>query len=144
MKIRKDVAELLHAGLSDRQIAAQLHVCATEASAARRALRLPQARPGKKALSLEELFHARTRPVDGGHLEWTGHVTPHGCPTVRSDGRQYSAHRIAFRLRHGRDAIGNARPGCGHDGCVAPDHVEDRPMREQLRTQYDAIFGALS
>ena len=44
-------------------------------------------------------------------------------------------------MGHQRQPIGYVRPGCGYPHCVAPDHVEDQQMRDQLKTQMTAIFG---
>lgn len=141
MKIRADVAHLLREGLSDREIAARLHVCAKTAVApARRALGLPAARRGPKPASVEELFRARTEPVEGGHLRWTGGRSS-GVPCVRNQFGNTSAYRIAFRLRWGREPEGNVRPGCDYPECVAPEHVEDRPMRARYRALLDAVLS---
>ncbi|KUF18420.1 hypothetical protein [Streptomyces silvensis] len=151
MNIRPDIAELLRAGLSDRAIAARLGVDATKTVApARRALGLPTARSGRKpAATPEALFWQRVQPTDGGHLIWTGSRcrasgAQGGCPTLRYGGRQYSAWRIAFRLRYGRAPEGKVALVCGVDGCVAPDHTEDRRIRERTSATFDAIFGGAS
>lgn len=142
MKVRADIAELLRAGHSDHEIARRLHVCERTASQTRRALRLPTHRPGAKpAASAEELFRSRTLPIGGGHLKWTGYRTNAGVPFFRWRKKGVTAYRFAFTLRHGRDPIGYAKPGCGYPQCVAPDHVEDQPMRDQLKTQMASIFG---
>jgi hypothetical protein len=52
-----------------------------------------------------------------------------------------TAYRAAFELRYGRAPVGKALPGCDMPRCVAPDHVQDRPMRDALTTQFNAIFG---
>ncbi|WP_157164401.1 hypothetical protein [Streptomyces typhae] len=93
-----------------------------------------------------ESFRLHTEPVDGGHLRWTGYVA-HGVPTVCHAGSAYSAYRISFRLHHGREPVGRAMPTCGKDGCLAGDHLADRPMREANRRAdkaYAAIFGGAS
>lgn len=142
MKIRTDVAELLHAGHSDRQITLQLHLDSRTVADARRALGLSRHKSGvKPAATPQDLFHQRTRPVDGGHLEWTGYITSGGTPFFRWRKRGYTAGRIAFAMRHHRQPVGYVRPGCGYPQCVAPDHVEDQTMRDQLRNQMNAIFG---
>lgn len=145
MNIRADVAELLHAGLSDRAIARQLAVDAEKTvRPARKALGLPTSRPGRRpAATPEDLFWRRTQPVDGGHLIWTGYRQPQadGTPIFRHGGRHHSAYRIAFRLKHHREPAGRVTPTCERDGCVAPDHVEDRRIRERTKSTFEAIFG---
>ncbi|MFE6931795.1 hypothetical protein ACFVDT_07160 [Streptomyces sp. NPDC057699] len=142
MKVRLDVAQLIREDHSDREIARRLHVRSSIVRETRQALGLPPRPVGIKAAdSVEELFHQRTTPVDGGHLEWTGYRTFKGTPTVRWNQRPFSAYRVAFGIRHGRPPVGQVRPGCGYPHCVAPDHVEDQQMRDQLKTQMTAIFG---
>ncbi|MFI1942225.1 hypothetical protein ACH44C_34475 [Streptomyces purpureus] len=142
MKIRTDVAEMLRAGHSDRAIAAALHVDAAKTvRVTRRALGLPKARPGKTAAtSLEAAFRAHSAPTRDGHMKWAGSLRG-GIAAFRWNGRQYTACRAAFEVRYGRPPIGNALPGCGVRRCIAPDHVEDRPMRDTLNTTFNAIFG---
>ncbi|MEV5977544.1 hypothetical protein [Streptomyces sp. NPDC052114] len=149
MNIRADVAELLHAGLSDSAIARELGVDADKTvRRTRLALGLPKTRPGRKpAASPEDLFWRRTQPIDGGHLIWTGYRAPRadgGCPLVRHGGRIHSAYRIAFGLRYGREPEGHVTPTCDVDGCVAPDHTQDRQIRERTKATFDAIFGGES
>jgi len=143
--IRADIAELLRAGGSDRRIAQQLHVDYRTVAAARRALGLPKTKNGPKpAATVEELWRARTRPVDGGHLLWTGHVTNTGTPAVRHGGRLLSAYRIAWRLRTGREPDGYVAPSCGMPLCVAPEHVETAAERRRNEAAFEAIFGTAS
>lgn len=144
MKIRADVAAMLRAGRSDRDISRTLHVDAKTAAAARAALRIPKARSGPAAAtSPQDLFRRRTEAVDGGHLKWTGHIGSNGIPVIRWAGRLSSVYQLAFVMRYGRPPVGQVRPGCGFHGCVAPDHVQDQPMRVRDREAYAAIFGTL-
>ncbi|MGW1039856.1 hypothetical protein [Streptomyces sp. NPDC002547] len=146
MNVRADVAELLHAGFGDRTIARQLSMPLRDVTRARQDLRIPPARSGnKRTESLEDLFWRRVKPVDGGHLEWTGYRNNTGAPSFKYGGRggqMYSAYRVAFRIANGRDPEGYALPSCGFDGCVKPGHHEDRVMREQERN-LDSLFGAI-
>lgn len=142
MNIRPDIAELLQAGCSDHEIARRLNVCARTAGAARNELGLPRHKPGPRAASSpQDLFRQRTRPVQGGHLEWTGYRTNAGTPFFRWLKKGYTAGRIGFVMQHGREPVGYAIPGCNYPGCVAPAHLEDQPMRQQLKTQMAGIFG---
>ncbi|MGA5330980.1 hypothetical protein ACPCJT_20345 [Streptomyces griseoincarnatus] len=143
MKIRADVAELLKAGLSDTAIARQLGVdreCTV--APARAALGLPKHKPGRTPASTpEDLFWRRVRPLDDGHMEWTGTRT-NGVPTLRHGGRVHTAYRVAFRIANGREPEGQAKPGCGRDGCVAPACQTDRITRAEAR-KVDALYGAI-
>jgi hypothetical protein len=133
--VRPDVAELLNAGYSDRAIARQLGVDAQKTVAPARAhLGLPKAKPGKKkgTTTPEDLFRARAQPTGDGHMQWTGFRVG-GTPALRHGGKNITACRVAFKIRYGREPIGNVT-NCGIDGCVNPDCVADRPMREASRT----------
>ncbi|WP_431781762.1 hypothetical protein [Streptomyces chumphonensis] len=140
MKVRADIAELLRAGWSDRAVAEHAHCAKTTAAAARAALGLPKTKPGRAPISLRDAFYARTRPVDGGHREWTGPLS-HGTPRFWHDGQSYTARQAAYLLAHGRRATGKALPGCGHDDCVEPAHQDDARDRARLHHLATAIFG---
>ncbi|MGW0033634.1 hypothetical protein ACWDXD_27955 [Streptomyces sp. NPDC003314] len=133
MRIRQDVAQMLLAGHSQRQVSKSLHVGYQQVRAARVALGLPPRKPGPTAEAIEVTFARRTRATDDGHLIWDGHDLG-----IRSaDGTHFSAARYSFRRRYGRQPVGRVSSGCGVRHCVHPDHVEDQPMRQQ----YAAIFG---
>lgn len=143
--LRSDIVNLLHQGLSDRAIGRQLHCDPRVVSRTRTQLGLPQVKPGPPPPSpVEDLFWARTEPVEGGHLRWTGHHNNRGLPCLRGGGRNgglLSACRIAFRIRTGREPEGNALPSCDYPRCVAPQHVSDAPERERDQHMLAAIFG---
>lgn len=144
MKIRADIADLLRQGMTDRAIARQLHCDAKTVARARRSLHIQPAKPGPPATPLEKLLADRTRPADGGHLEWTGSRTSQGVPTVRWGGKERSAYRLSFLIRYGREPKGYVRPGCDHKGCIHPAHVEDRVMRQRTEATFTAIFGEVA
>jgi len=133
---RAAIVDLLHDGLSNTAISQTLHCDRHRVGDIRRELGLPNlpAQP----LTLEEKWQANTRPVDGGHLEWTGERgTASGTPVFRYREKPHSPAAIAFRIKHDRDPVGYAYAECGLKHCVAPDHVDDEPgwtrTREQLR-----------
>ena len=137
MNTRTAIEELLHAGYGNKAIARQVHVRHQRVAQIRAELGLPNiVRPAKAAYN-EDAFWRRTQPIDGGHLNWTGHYNSTGVPCLRTTDGMHTAYRIAFRIRWQRDPEGSVKPGCGLDRCVHPDHVEDKPMRQQ----YEAIFG---
>lgn len=129
--------------LTTRDRAAVIEMAATSATTAHiaRTLRLHRdtvrrirnaashpAGPGGRVqpLSLEQAWTARTRPVDGGHLEWTGGRHHRGGVLVmRYMGKEYTAARIAYRIQHGTYPVGRAVPACGKKHCVAPAHLVD-------------------
>lgn len=131
------IARMLLAGASQNEIMRVLPVGGTRVRAVRERLGVPQRKPGPVAAPLHVIFQRRTEPTDDGHLLWT--AADHHLRTVGN--RSISAARYAFRQKYRRDPIGKVSPGCGVERCVHPDHVEDRPMREALTTQLNAIFG---
>lgn len=133
------VEQLLRAGWSNRAIARHVGLNTRRIAPIRAELGLPKHPPGPAAApSLAEAFRARTRRTDDGHLEWDGHIDQ-GLPRLDWGGHRYSARRLAYRIRTGRDPQGKALPGCGHHGCVEPAHMEDA----RDRAQYTAIFGRI-
>jgi hypothetical protein len=143
VKIRADIAELLRAGLPDRVISKRLRCDRKTVAAARAALRLPKTPPGSRQRPLADLLAARTEPVEGGHMRWTGTVNNAGSPVLNRGEGPRSVHRLVFIARHGSEPVGKVRTGCDYPGCVHEDHVEDQPMRERNRDTYAAIFGSL-
>lgn len=143
MKVRADIAELLRAGVPQIEIARTLHVAPINVQRTRQALGLPAPRRGRRtAATLADAFFERTEEVPGGHRRWAGDRQA-GRPVMGRHGRKVMVYPVAFRIRWGREPIGHVQPGCGMDDCIAPDHVEDRPMRDKNRATYKAIFGSL-
>lgn len=139
MKIRVDVAAMIRAGAGTTEIMTTLHVGYPTVARAREALGAPA--PARTGQPIPDMFHARTEPVEGGHLRWTGHISK-GVPIICRSRGNLSAYRVAFTLKHHREPTGLIRATCGYPQCVAPDHMQDRPMRHRLDAQFDAIFGA--
>jgi hypothetical protein len=139
---RAKIAEALRANpnLSNAAIARQLRADRHLVGDIRRALGLPRA--PLQPLTLEEKWEKYTRPVDGGHLEWTGErQRTSGTPVMRYREQIHTAARIAFRIRYGRDPQGHTFADCGMRHCVAPDHVQDEPGRIRLREQLRYLTG---
>jgi len=144
MKIRPDIADMLRNGMTYRQIMAEAHVPHRTITATRLAYGIPPNRAGlKPQTSLEQAFRDRARTLDDGHMEWAGQYDG-PIPVFRFNHQRYTARRAAFIVRYGRQPVGEVKPGCDRDGCVAPAHVEDQPMRKQTAATYAAIFGGAS
>ncbi|MCC9307718.1 hypothetical protein LN042_11520 [Kitasatospora sp. RB6PN24] len=144
------VRELAAAGRSTAAIARELGMDRRSVREVRATAGIP-ALPGGTVqhLTVEEKWAERTRPVDGGHLEWTGeHSTgPSRTPVMRHSGQTYTAGRIAYRIQHGTDPTGHAKPDCGHHRCVAPAHQYDTATRQPVyepRVHYDSIEAKLA
>lgn len=135
---RDQIAAALRTGLSNAKVAAQLSCDRHRVGDVRRALSIPA--PPRR--TLEEKWAGFTRPVDGGHLEWTGErQKTSGTPMMHYQEKTYTAARIAFRIRHGHDPRGYAYTECGHHHCVAPEHVDDEAGRARAREQLRYLTG---
>lgn len=137
---RTDIIALLREGHSNTEIARRLHTDKHRVATIRQELGIPRWEP-TTALTLKQAWSARTEHLDGGHMRWTGYLREGTCPVFRHRDVDYAARRVAFLIAHGREPQGRVLPGCGWQPCVAPEHVEDQPMRARLNTQVAAIFG---
>ncbi|GGT43596.1 helix-turn-helix domain-containing protein [Streptomyces purpureus] len=137
---RAQIVLLLNEGLNNQAIARQLRCDKHRVAAIRREEGIPNVQ--RQPLTVEEKWAARTRPVDGGHLEWTGERGKSaGTPVMRYSGQSYSPAAIAFRIQHGRAPQGYAFAECGFRHCVAPEHVDDETTRMQTREQLRYLTG---
>lgn len=147
MKIRADIAELLRAGVPQIHIARQLGVAPVTVQQTREALGMPAPRVGRPDVytSWEDAFRRNVEQLDDGHVRWTGYRDKDGTPRVCYRREQtVAAPRVAFRLHYGREPVGKALPMCDIKGCIAGEHLADRPMREANRRAdkaFAAIFG---
>lgn len=138
MKYRADIAALLNDGHTDEYIARELHTGTRIVARTRRQLNIP---PIKAAQTPEQAWAAYAQPAGQGHMEWTGPRNHAGTPVFTYRTRRLSARAIAFKTQYGRDPIGYVKALCDYPGCVAPDCVADKPMRQQLDTTFNSIFG---
>lgn len=137
----------LREGIPQTRITDQLGVAAATVRRIREAAGLPAPSPGGRAryASLAAALHAQTKQVHGGHLLWAGSESD--TPRVTHNGHRFSAARVSFELHHGRPPVGHALPSCGLDGCLASDHLADRPMRQanqRADQAFELIFGEAS
>lgn len=137
---RAEIVAALGDGLSNLAIARHLHCDKNRVARIRRELDLPNV--VQQPLTLEQKWRTFTRPVDGGHLEWTGeHGRSAGTPVMRYREESHSPTAIAFRIQHGRDPKGYVIAECGLKHCVAPAHVDDEPGRRHSREQFRYLTG---
>lgn len=147
--VRRDIEMMLRDGTPQMHIARQLRVAPATVQRTREALGLPTPRRGRQHTyaSLDEAFRQGTEPVDGGHVRWVGYRDKDGTPRVCYRQKPLAAPRVAFLLLHGREPVGKALPTCGVKGCIAGEHLADRPMREanqRADKAFAAIFGVAS
>ncbi|MER8083811.1 hypothetical protein ABTZ57_01280 [Streptomyces sp. NPDC094048] len=135
-----DISVLLRDGLSNGAIVRQLRCDKARVAVLRKKLSIPAV--PLQPLTLEEKWASKTKPVDGGHLKWTGERgSAAGTPILRYKGECCTAAAVAFRLRTGRAPEGYAFAECGFFHCVAPDHVDDEPGRQKTREQLRYLSG---
>lgn len=92
--------------------------------------------------SLIAAFYARTAPLPGGHLAWTGARDSHGTAllTKRGVGR-FTALRLAYLIAHRAEPVGRVQAGCDMPGCVAPACVDDLLCRQRDRAALRTVLG---
>ena len=136
--------ELAATGCTTQEIARELHMDRRSVRQIRNDAGLPaDLKPERQPLTLEQKWATFTRSVDGAHLEWTGSrvTNPARTPILRYRGRVYSAAGVAFKIRTGRDAVGQAFAECGQHQCVAPEHVDDTTTRVRDRDALRIVLG---
>jgi transposase-like protein len=139
---RADIVAALRQGGSNSRIARELRCDKARVRALRAELGLPTFVPPEHMRTIEEKWALYARPVDGGHMEWTGtRGTSSGTPVLSYKEKLYTAASIAFTIKTGRDPQGYAIPGCGMKHCVAPEHVNDEAGRQQARRELRARQG---
>ncbi|MFD8687815.1 hypothetical protein [Streptomyces sp. NPDC059651] len=136
-----EITTLLRQGnLSNSGIARILRVDKHRVGRIRRDLSLPNVLP--QPLTLEQKWASKTRPVEGGHLAWTGERgSASRTPVLRYKDECHTAAALAFRRRTGRAPEGYAFAECGFNHCVAPAHVDDEPGRQRTREQLRYLAG---
>jgi hypothetical protein len=140
VKIRADIAELLHQGVPQTQIARQLHVAPLTVQKTREALGRPSPKMRRiLPTTIEEVINKYTHPTDGGHVEWTGPLR-NGCPSFVFEGQHYYARRLVFGFEYEREPVGNVTAVCGVPACVAGRCVQDRPMRQREK-RVDSLYA---
>lgn len=140
------LAELFRQGATNREASRVLGIDRNTAARYRATLGLPPApkrpAPNRSPLTVEEKCLTYMRPVEGGHMEWTGRRTKsNGTPVFTHHERTYTARSIAFRAAKGRAPEGYVTAECGYAECVAPDHMEDEPGRTRVRAALAAVTG---
>lgn len=137
---RADIVAMLRDGYSNSRISRELRCDKTRVARLRIELGLPHV--VLQPLTLEQKWASKTRPVDGGHLEWTGErAKTTGTPLMRYKEVGYSPAGIAFQMRHGRPPKGYVKAECDFPHCVALDHVNDEAGRLEARKQVRAERG---
>jgi hypothetical protein len=121
--------------LSDLALAAEYGCSVGLVARVRRDLKAPAYARGKRPTrqALEDVFRERSRPAAGGHREWTRQVAASGTPVLSWRGQHVTAGRVAFKMAHGREPVGQVRPTCTFEHCVEPKHQADRLMRQASR-----------
>lgn len=139
---RTDIIAMLRDGHSNIRIMRELRVDVARVRRIRAELGLPTFVPAEQTRTIEDKWNLFARPVDGGHVEWTGErVGPAGSPVMRYKDSSYSPAAIAFEMRHGRPPQGYAIADCERNRCIAPDHVDDEAGRLAKRQEIRRTNG---
>jgi hypothetical protein len=141
---RADIIAMLREGHSNSRIMRELHCDKQRVRRLRAELDLPQYVPVEQTRTIEEKWALFTKPVDGGHTEWTGtRGTSSGTPVLSYKDQLHTAAAVAFKIHNGREPHGYVLPACGMRHCVTPDHVNDEAGRQRDRRQVrtDRGFG---
>jgi hypothetical protein len=140
------LAAMLRGGATNREAVLALGIDKQTAARYRAALGIgpapKQPAPNRSTLTLAEKFATFTRPIEGGHLEWTGNRKRQtNTPVFTHRERLYTARSVAFRIGKGRDPQGYVTAECDYPGCVAPQCVEDEPGRTAVRDSLAKVIG---
>ncbi|WP_432124021.1 hypothetical protein [Streptomyces sp. C10-9-1] len=141
-QLRLRIAAMLRAGATYAQVRAELGAGSSTVASVRREYSIPVVAGRAFApRTMAEAYARHAEDTGDGHVRWTGPWNQVPTPVVNFGRGQDTVRRVAFRLAYGREPVGPVTSGCGEPWCVAPGHGEDRPMREQLRAQLEAIGG---
>ncbi|MGW2692404.1 hypothetical protein ACWC3Y_11140 [Streptomyces sp. NPDC001296] len=139
---REQIGAAIGAGKSNLAIARELRVDKGRVRRIREELGEPKFIQPERTRTLEEKWALFTKPIEGGHLEWTGtRGTTSGTPVLSYKEKLYSAAAIAFKIKHGREPHGYVKAECDVDHCVAPDCVDDEAGRQRTREQFRYLMG---
>lgn len=83
--------------------------------------------PIDSTLTIEQRFYKLAALRPGGHRAWLGRKTRDGVPLYD---HFLTAARVAFRLTHGREPVGQVRVACLMKHCVEGFHLTDKTMRD--------------
>jgi hypothetical protein len=95
-----------------------------------------------KAITRMEAIGVRDEKT--GCLRWTGSTDGHGYGQVRTGGRNYQVHRIAYETHVGEIPEGYVidhvyKRGCRHKDCFEPTHLEAVTHQENMRRCFELI-----
>lgn len=107
----------------------------------RRALKRRQARTVAQQEAIDDMrqpdtlfdaWKARTRPLTGGHLGWSG------TNKIYFSGVSYTPNQAAFIATRERKPYGQVLSTCGVPSCLLPEHLADAKERHEREVRADA------
>ncbi|UAX56787.1 Trp family transcriptional regulator [Streptomyces sp. A144] len=141
------VAAMLRAGATQRQITAATGVTHPTIVRVRRILEIPLPDRSKgRSRTIAEALALYVAPYGDGHARWTGPRAGNQAQ-LWANGRVYNARHEAFRAHHGRAPVGLVLvggAGCEEPRCMAGAHLTDQTIRAahaRADEAFDAIFG---
>ncbi|MEU5498458.1 hypothetical protein [Streptomyces griseofuscus] len=95
------------------------------------------------AAEVERRYFELAVVIEDGHRRWRGRFSKDNVPMYS---HKDSAYRVAFRIQHRREPVGQVRVECERARCVEGLHLSDQLMRErakELRQEMEALDGRL-
>lgn len=132
------IVQRLREGLTDKAIAAELHV---DRRAAARVRGILDIAPGTNSTTAGDKLDRFTQDLGNGHTGWTGRRGRSGTPLIRQQGREIPAAAVAFERRTGRTPAGSCKSDCDLPHCLTPEHVLDDMERRTVRLQLRRVYG---
>ncbi|MFJ2717453.1 hypothetical protein [Streptomyces sp. NPDC087437] len=128
--VEKQVAELLLAHASYREIREEVGISNPTIVRIRQKLRLPAGggRNRPQPRTVPETFELYTEPFGDRHLRWTGPRRGRSF-LLFAEGRCFNARHVAFEAHHGRPPVGYVVSNCGEIPCMEGGHLTDAVLR---------------
>lgn len=125
----EEIAQALKAGpVSDTAVSKRLRCRKRLVAEVRRDLGMPKYRQPARAWGQDD-YEQLSVPLTGGHRRWRGPFDEAGVPYAN---RRLTAYQLAFRVHHGREAVGPVLGTCRYKRCVAGEHLNDRIIRQAI------------
>ena len=77
-------------------------------------------------------FKQLLQAKENGCIEWIGGWVTDGYGRLRFNGVTILAHRLAFRLHHGHDAVSLVLHTCNNRLCCNPEHLYDGTHQDNM------------
>jgi hypothetical protein len=141
-EVYTEIVGILRRGASNKEVCQQISVDHRTVAKIRREQGIPRHASGRTSYAtVEEAYRARVEPAGGQHLRWSGGRSSAGTPVFMHAGQTFSAYRVAFTIRTGREPVGHVFPACDVPLCVAPECMDDTAARNRDRAALASLLG---